>query len=169
MAISLQRSSHHVTGERVPDMQLPGQSTDGDCVDGQVGALVLDLAAKAPQIWDMVGVGLWTCEPPVCMRLEFQYIREGSQKVIYLASGMGGPGRGQGVEIQLTRRVRRPEDYTGAYLGLGGDMKLRGVGYGIGGATGFPWGGGKPVGISIGLSSPGPTAWLCDYTIVGEW
>ena len=150
-------------------MQLPGQSTESDGIERQVGAFVLDLVAKVPQIWDMVGVALWSCEPPVCMRLEFQYIREGSHKVIYLASGMGGPSRGQGVEIQLTRRVRRPEDYTGAYLGLGGDVKVRGLGYGIGTATGFPWGGGKPVGISIGLSSPGLTGWLCDYTIVGEW
>lgn len=134
-----------------------------------LGQLVQHLDMTASKLWDMVGVAVWTCEPPVCLRLEFQYIRSHGRKVVYLASGTGGPRPGRGVEVQLTRRVARPEDYTGAYLGVGCDVKVRGLGCGMGMATGFPWGRGRPVGLSIGLSSPGPTAWLCDYLILGEW
>lgn len=135
----------------------------------QAASVIARLDAALPRLWDMVGLAIWACEPPVCTRLELQYIRSASCKVLYFAPGIGGPQQGQGIEAQLTRRVHRPEDYTGAYLGGGGDVKLRGVGYGIGGATGFPWGPDAPVGVSIGLSSPGISWWLCDYQIVGKW
>jgi hypothetical protein len=134
-----------------------------------IARVVEGLDHVASALWDMVGLAAWVCQPPVCLRLEFQYIREGRHRVVYLASGTGGPRPGQGVELQLTRRVQRPEDYTGSYLGGSSDVNLRGMGYGIGGATGFPWGRSAPIGISIGLSSPGPSLWLCDYTILGQW
>jgi hypothetical protein len=147
----------------------PRKAGPADLPEAGLGELVQHLDVTAPKLWDMVGVALWTCEPPVCMRLEFQYIRLGGQKVVYLASGTGGPRPGRGLELQLTKGVARPEDYTGAYLGVGLDVKVRGLGCGTGMATSFPWGRGKPVGVSVGLSSPGPTVWLCDYLILGAW
>jgi hypothetical protein len=150
-------------------MQSPGEMGVSARQAEQIAELVQRLDRAAPKLWDMVGIALWSCQPPVCLRLEMQYIRDGGRKVLYLASGTGGPRPGRGAELQLTKGVRRPEDYTGAYLGLGCDVKLRGLGCGMGVATGFPWGRGKPVGLSIGLSTPGPTAWLCDYLILGEW
>ncbi len=150
-------------------MDSPRKNEPAGLSRAGLGELVRHLDMAASKLWGMVGVAVWTCEPPVCLRLEFQYIRAYGRKVVYLASGTGGPRPGRGVELQFTRGVRKPEDYTGAYLGMGCDAKVRGLGCGMGLATGFPWGRGKPVGVSIGLSSPGPTAWLCNYLILGEW
>ena len=127
-------------------------------LDGRLGSL-----------WDMVGVGLWTCAPPVCLRVEFQYIRRSRQRVVFFVSGVGWPAPGQGVELMLTKHVHRPEDYTGPYAGFGTDVNLRGVGYGLGLSGSFPYSRGAPIGASLGLSSPGPSLWIGEYRVIGEW
>ena len=127
------------------------------------------LDARIGALWDMVGIGLWSCRPPVYFRLELQYLRNERRKVAYFASGIGGPAAGQGVELLLTKRVCQPEDYTGPYSGGNADVNIRGLGCGVGFATAFPPASDKPRGVSIGLSSPGPSLWVAEYRIVGSW
>jgi len=135
----------------------------------KLSALVHALDAKSPRTWDMVGVGVWACRPPIVTRAELHLHRETKRRVLFAAYGTGGPRPGTGVDLLLTRNVRAPEEYEGSYSGGGADVKLRGKGYGTGFATALPPGRGRPWGVSIGLSSPGPTVWFCTYRIVGEW
>jgi hypothetical protein len=127
------------------------------------------LDGRLAALWDMIGIGLWTCSPPVYLRLEFQYIRQARRRAVFVASGVSGPTAGQGVELMLTRNLRKAEDYTGPYAGLGTDVNIRGLGCGVGMSGSFPPGRGLPIGASIGLSSPGPNLWVAEYRLLGEW
>ena len=127
------------------------------------------LDSRLATVWDMIGVGLWTCSPPVYLRMEFQYIRAAGQRVIFFVSGVSWPTAGQGVELMLTKHVRKPDDYTGPYAGFGTDVSLRGLGCGVGLSGSFPYSLGSPIGASIGLSSPGPNLWAGEYRLIGEW
>ncbi|MBM3497061.1 MAG: hypothetical protein FJX74_00160 [Armatimonadetes bacterium] len=120
-------------------------------------------------LWDMIGVGLWSCSPPVYLRLEFQYIRAAKQRVIFFVSGVSWPTAGQGVELMLTKHVHKPEDYTGPYAGFGTDVNVRGLGCGVGLSGSFPYSLGAPIGASLGISSPGPSLWVGEYRVIGEW
>jgi len=127
------------------------------------------LDTRLPGLWDMVGIGLWTCAPPVYLRIEFQYIRAAKQRAVFFVSGLSWPSAGQGVELMLTKHVHKPEDYVGSYSGFGTDVNLRGVGYGIGLSGSFPYSLGSPIGASIGLSSPGTSLWFGEYRFIGGW
>ena len=128
-----------------------------------------ELDRRLAPLWDMVGVGLWTCSPPVYLRLEFQYIRAARERALFFVSGVSWPSAGQGVELMLTKHVHKPEDYTGPYGGFGTDVNVRGVGCGLGLSGTFPPGIGLPVGASIGLSSPGANLWVGEYRHLGSW
>jgi hypothetical protein len=136
--------------------------------EGLARALGL-LDERLAGLWDMIGVGVWSCAPPVLLRLEFQYIRAARQRVVFFVSGVGGPTAGQGVELMLTKHVHKPEDYTGPYAGFGTDVNVRGLGCGVGLSGSFPYALGAPIGASIGLSSPGPSLWVGEYRMIGEW
>ena len=134
-----------------------------------VGRALQLLDERLAPLWDMIGIGLWTCSPPVYLRLEFQYIRAAKRKAVFFVSGVSWPSAGQGVELMLTKHVHKPEDYTGPYAGFGTDVNFRGAGYGVGLSGSFPPGAGLPVGASIGLSSPGANLWVGEYRLIGGW
>ena len=134
-----------------------------------IGKAIRLLDERLGPLWDMVGIGLWTCSPPVYLRLELQYIRAKRCKAAFFVSGVGGPSPGQGVELMLTKYVYKPEDYIGSYAGFGTDVKLGRIGYGLGLSGAFPPGKGLPIGASIGLSSPGASLWAGHYRLLGEW
>ena len=129
-------------------------------------SLLVKVERAVPAGFDAVGVGMWLCHPPVMTRMELHFLRRSRQKVLYAAYGCGGSRPAQGVELMLTHGLHKPEDYTGSYSGVAGDVKLRGVGYGVGLTTSL---GPGPKGISLGLSSPGPSWWFCEYRIVGVY
>jgi hypothetical protein len=136
---------------------------------GAVEKAIRLLDERLAPLWDMVGIGLWSCAPPVYLRLELQYIRVKRCRAAFFVSGVGGPSPGQGVELMLTKYVYQPEDYIGSYAGFGTDVNVRGVGCGLGLSGAFPPALGAPIGVSLGLSSPGASAWAGHYRLLGEW